>query len=369
MGLVAPPAPEFSHLWTDPESLALESPPSVLSMNWLIPGWMECEDVTLWVGDPGVGKSLVLVALGLALSSGQKLLDYWPHPNPEEPFKVVFLDLENRSRVLKRRIIRICGGLGLDYKTLCHPRIGSFIPLSLRGQAILEDDVVPQTVKVLRDLSPDLIILDTLMSSSDQSDMTPAAGIRFIKKIYAINRQLEKNGREPSWWVIHHTKKPSDSLFEDAKEGRVGDLHQAMGGGVVGASDALVMVQEDTNGVIITNPKQRHKKDKSRLYLYLDELEDENESLYLSLSPKIPLSEHDVKVWLEVERWLKSQSSHAAPRPAIIEQIRSGLSSKNAAKQASFICGRFENNELLVDKGQLKTGERGRPAKMLGLPE
>lgn len=159
----APAPPSDPLLWPDSDDLALEDPFEVLEMDWLLPGFIERPDAVVWSGDPGVGKSLILTAISMAFCAGTSALDFFEPL--ETPRRVALLDLENRPTVLKRRVIRIAMGLGLDYKPLIDPSNGTFVPFSLRGRRPFGPTETSQTIKLLSAAKPDLFILDTIMIS------------------------------------------------------------------------------------------------------------------------------------------------------------------------------------------------------------
>lgn len=262
----APAPDEFELAWGSTEELLASDPAEVLPMDPLLEGWMEREDVVMWSGDPGVGKSVMLLATGLCLSAGTRILNYWPHPTGE-PMRVVYLDLENRRPVIQRRVIRIAEGLGLDYRRLAR---GPFFPCFLRGTPVLAQGYFARTLARLRAIDPDLIIIDTLFSATDQPDLSPTEGVRFFRNVvFRLQRELIKpDGRLPGIWLVHHNRKPAT----DAPPARIGDQHQSSGGGFVNLTDALVLVQSDETGrVILTNPKQRHTRNSDRYIMTLQD--------------------------------------------------------------------------------------------------
>jgi hypothetical protein len=303
--------------------------PDILAMNWLVPGWFEVEDVVMWAGDPGIGKSLICLACGLGLASAQPMLGSWPHPTGT-PFKVAVLDLENRPRVIQRRLIRLAMGLKLDLSTI-YPASLDIFPL--RGVGLFGRDNSPEILSSLTEFQPNLIILDTVMSSTNQDNLSPLAGVRFVRD--HVMRWAEH--LHCGWWLIHHTKKPDDK-GAGTKDSRIGDLHQASGGGFVGMADALVLVQrDDRNRIILTNPKQRHQSNEGRFYLHLNDGGGPDQPLALSLAsshvpaghagdllvrvlPKLPMESPELASWM-------AQEFNISPRQArtyILIWVREG---------------------------------------------
>jgi len=253
------------------------NPQQYLQMNWLVEGWFERGDVVMWAGDPGIGKSVACLAAGISLAAGRPMLGLWPHPTGQ-PFRVAILDLENPKSIIVRRLIRLGMGLSLDLSTI-YPRHLDAYPLrgvGLFGQANSQEILDSLTV-----FSPDLVILDTVMSATNQDTLSPLAGVRFVRDNVMRWAECLKCG----WWLIHHTRKPTDNS-PGSKDARIGDLHQASGGGFVGMADALVLVQkDDRNRIVLTNPKQRHQANEGRYYLRMIGGEDPVGPLSIQLSP------------------------------------------------------------------------------------
>ena len=339
---------------------------SILEPDWLVPGWCEWEDVVIWCGDPGVGKSLVTTAMSVALVANLPLLSYFPPSSRPQP-KVVLLDVENRRVVLQRRLIRICDGLGIDPLSIL---IGPLFPFFLRGVEPFADLNQPGLIRRLAEIAPDLIVLDTIMSASNQPDLSPLAGIRFIRDpIYKIQRQLERELRTPGWWLVHHTRKKAAG--EDHKS-RVGDMDSASGGGLVGTTDALFMLQRDdvdatSANVILTNPKQRHQANQGRLYLRLDDGGDPRAPLRLSLSPEPPNTDSSEgyipePLILTIQAYMSEHTLPGMPRPEVESWVRADLR-----------CGERQARERVaswLDTGQLTVvgkapSSGGRTARLL----
>ena len=259
-------------------SIDFENADKYLSMDWLVEGWFERGDVVMWAGDPGIGKSLICMSAGLSLASGQPMLGSWPHPTGQ-PFRVAVLDLENSSRIVIRRLIRLGRGLKIDLPNI-YPSTFDIYPL--RGVGLFGQPNSSDILGSLIEFNPDLVILDTVMSSTNQDNLSPLAGVRFVRD--HVMRWAER--LVCGWWLIHHTKKPTE-YGPGAKNARIGDLHQASGGGFVGMADALVLVQKDERGrIILTNPKQRHQNNEGRYYLRMSGGEDPFSPLSLHLSTR-----------------------------------------------------------------------------------
>ncbi len=337
----------------------------ILEMNWLVNGWFEVEDIVLWAGDPGIGKSLIAMSMGLSLASGQTMLDFWPHPTGE-PFRVAILDFENRKRVIQRRLIRLAWGLGIDLSTV-YPSSLEIFPL--RGKGIFGNTEAAALERrriesFLDEFKPHLILLDTIMSSTDQEDLTPLSGVRFIRDGVMAWARRFGCGFHP----LHHNKKPDEQVRRSA---RIGDLYQASGGGFVGMTDATILVQyDDAGNIILTNPKQRHAKQRERLYLSLDD-EGPNGLLRLKLSPDPPPVGKPKHIsWEPIKELFRASAREIGDIPnALLSTDIIEFLGKPPRSYSESVCSTIVNNlvkdGLLTDNGQYLSGSRGRPPRVL----
>lgn len=337
----------------------------ILKMNWLVEGWFELEDIVLWAGDPGIGKSIMALSMAVSLASGQPIFGIWPHPTGS-PLKVAMLDFENRETVILRRLIRLARGLGIDPSTFYPEYLSIF---SLRGRGIFgatdSATLLRRHIESgLEALQPTTIIMDTIMSATDQDDLSPLAGVRFIRDF--VMTWAKKFGS--GFHALHHNKKPDERV---SKSNRIGDLYQASGGGFVGMADALVLVQtdEDSN-IIITNPKQRHTKQSGRLYLHLED-GGHGGPLKLLLSPDPPPSNKPKHIsWEGIKKLFgkKSRTIGEIPFALLSTDIVDFLQSapkKYSQSTSTAILNELIKDDLLIDHGPFMTGDKGRPPRIL----
>lgn len=332
----APPQPTHRPIrngpaWGSLEELDQEDPMEILAMDWLVPGWIERADAIVWAGDPGIGKSLLLTAICVAFAAGKQACGHWDPP--EQPFRVMTLDLENRLPVVKRRLIRLCMGLGIDYKQLMAPR-GPFSAQFLRGKQIFAPQEIATCQSVLKAFNPDLFVVDTIMSSTSQENLSPLAGVNFVRQsLFKTQLML---GHRVGCWGIHHTKKPDPGVDKDSM---IGDLHQSSGGGFVGMTDGLVLVQADNeNNVIVSNPKQRHQKTGTRLFLKIDDGGDPRAPLKLSLTSEGPETAGAgdptyAATVAYLDQLEGAQNKMGIPRSEIVSFVRGRMQTSNATAQ------------------------------------
>jgi hypothetical protein len=127
--------------------------------------WLTTTSRVLVVAPTGLGKSMLLMALGMAVAAGKPFLHWSERP----PVRVLYIDGEMSRRLLKRRLADECRRLGVAPPTffaLSHEDIPNFKPLNTpEGRAAIE-----AVVKAIGGV--DLIIFDNIMSlvAGDQKE-------------------------------------------------------------------------------------------------------------------------------------------------------------------------------------------------------
>ena len=351
-------APDF-HLWGSVEEAAQEDQRRLRTIDWLIPDWIERGDAVILAGDPGVGKSLMAVSMCISLAARRQILGMWD-PIGDEPLVSVILDLENRVNPMKRRISRIAEGLGVDHSKIIR---GPLHPLHLRGQRLFSQPTMGQVLAAMRDVAPDLVVLDTIMSATDQPNLGPQAGVRFIRdRVYAFSRQMPK---DPSWLLVHHMKKPDP---QQAKLDRIGDLHQVSGGGFVGSSDGSILVQEIEGHKVVTNPKQRHQKNGGILYLHMDDGGSPYAPLKLWLTDKKPEGDDTMAIATACLEFIGDHPEGVVTKPELIDFVRDLMNtSPRTAKRR--VEGLLDIGLLEIKgKGESSGGKGGRRPWLVGRP-
>jgi hypothetical protein len=342
LDLICPPLPPKSE-WH-----------KLLQKNWIVDGWFEADDIVMWSGEPGIGKSVVTLAMALGLASGQPMLGFWPHPTGQ-PFRVAILDLENKTNMIFSRLIRLSQTLNIDLESIYNKSLKIF---SLRGFGLFDKGPIEKHVRnSLLDFSPEQIVLDTIMSATTQETLSPLEGARFIQRdVMSWSREMHAG-----WQLIHHNKKPDTKV---SKEKLIGDQNQSSGGGFVGMSDALVLLQKDSNGqIVMTNPKQRHTDNSGQFYVRIDDfgLEDGPLAVRMSETPMAVLPD-EMLMFEALKAMLPVKSSDATK--LLAKQFR--VSDRHASRWISSWV-----NRKLIDVTDLPHENRsttgGRPPRMLSL--
>lgn len=205
------------------KSLSLEEmnttkPPPI---PWIVPGILASQAVTLVYGDPGVGKSITMMAIAKAITEGSDVMDL-----PCKKNRVLLLDAENGQDEIHRRVRALEFNSGL---WACE--VTSF-SLDVNFD-MLEDELWHAEF-------PGVLILDslrTLWPEGDENDSGTVTRMLSALQTFARNYKL-------AVVVIHHPNK---------------------GGGFRG-SGALSAVPE----IVIKIGRRNKDKDETRRFLQWD---------------------------------------------------------------------------------------------------
>jgi len=173
--------------------------------KWIVPGLIPT-GVTLLVGAPKVGKSWLLLDIGVAVSTGGYVLG----KTQVDPGTVLYLALEDNERRLKSRLVKLLNGdeppLSMHFKTVC-PRIGNGAVEELRKFLKDHDDCR-------------LVIIDTLArirQDSKNNELLYAAD-------YAVGAALLPLAAEFDIGIVlvHHTRKATSDDHLETVSGSTG---------------------------------------------------------------------------------------------------------------------------------------------------
>ncbi len=160
----------------------------------IVEGLLPRRSVNILVGDSGLGKSPLAYQLALAAASGQPFLGFATRPS-----KVLLVDYENAPWDSRRILEQQRRHLGLaEYPS------PNFLFWPVRHEPD-RGGIDP----VIRQLAPDLVILDSLRSFCPEMESDNAAAVRRIK----ILREIATRS-ETAVLLIHHLRK------DGARDGR-----------------------------------------------------------------------------------------------------------------------------------------------------
>ena len=123
--------------------------PSPEPTEWLLQGRIAKGDLHLLMGDPGVGKSWILMSIAVAAAKGED----WAGFKMTRPMRVLYVDEENPQSVIYERLVSL--GLGPD-----DPAAHNIRYLSRQGVRLdVEPDKLTEDAQIF---GPDIIVLDSL---------------------------------------------------------------------------------------------------------------------------------------------------------------------------------------------------------------
>ncbi len=188
--------------------------------RWAVPGLI-CEGLNLLVGSPKLGKSWLVLGLGIAIASGGRALG----KIPVEKGSVLYAALEDTPRRLKGRINAVLG----DDPVPEGLHITTMLP---RGQDMVE------LVGEWLDAHPDarLVIIDVLRKVTPRSDGRNSYEADY-DAMGALKRLADQHGIAVI--AVHHTRKMADET----------DVFNEVSGstGLTGAADAILIAKRARN--------------------------------------------------------------------------------------------------------------------------
>ena len=193
--------------------LSKPAPPT----DWLVQNLIAKHDVTMFVGEPQVGKSWLTMALGVAVAdNGDEFLGRKVNHHG----RVLYIDEENPEDIVRQRLTR----LGLDLEAAENLRY-------IHQQSIRLDKFPERIIDEAADFQPDLIVVDSLtrVHSGDENNAGFIAGL-FNDGISPLVRETGA-----ALVILHHVNKSDgNSAF-----GRVRGSSD-----IVGAIDAGFDIQK-----------------------------------------------------------------------------------------------------------------------------
>ncbi len=149
---------------------------------WIVPDLIPCNTVTMWSGDGGVGKSLLVAQLAVAVATGREWVGLKPRRGP-----VVFISAEDDLAEIHRRLVDIVAPQGVNLAD-----IGDMYNSSLAGRdAVMgapegRTSVIKKTALwkslegLVADVKPSLVVLDTLADIFAGSEIVRTEVRQFI---------------------------------------------------------------------------------------------------------------------------------------------------------------------------------------------
>jgi RecA-family ATPase len=224
--------------------LTAEPPP----VKWLVDGMICHGDIHLLIGEPGIGKSWLTMALALAIAGGS---DTFLGRHVSEHGRVLYLDEENPEDLVYSRLTK----LGLNEATAKNIRYISNegVNFAKHGDEIIEEAF---------DFEPELTIIDSLtrFHNEDENNAGSMAGL-FNDAIKPLARQTGS-----AVVLIHHVNK-TDSTSSYKRSRGSGDIPASI--------DSGYDVREVDSGVLaIANFKSRRSAQGDTIYISIKDTPD-----------------------------------------------------------------------------------------------
>ncbi|HUF53686.1 MAG TPA: AAA family ATPase, partial [Dehalococcoidia bacterium] len=162
-------------------------------IEWLLSEFVPRLPIVAFAGAPGVGKSWLVEAMGLAIAGGQPFLGQYQ----TRQAKVILLDAENPKIIVMERIRRLAAGMGLPEDIPFVVRTNVHIDLTQKpGQDGLRS--------LIEEERPEVVVLDTLSSfhSANENDGQEMTGVMRTLRQFA-------DEFEATFLLLHHLRKAS----------------------------------------------------------------------------------------------------------------------------------------------------------------
>lgn len=241
-GLIAQPASRFK-----PLNLAEAHKPR--PVNWLVEDLIAQGDITMLLGEPGVGKSWLSMSLALAIVQGWET--WLGQPLCKSGGRVLYVDEENPEDDVYRRLCK----LGLRDGDASHFRY-------LHEQGIRLDKDPAGILEEAITFEPTLIVLDSLTRIHTENENDAGAIARlFNDGIKPLARQTGA-----TVIVLHHANKGNEGSTYKRARGS---------GDITAAIDTALDVRQDAPGFLtVLHAKTRRRLPHSAIHVRLNDTPD-----------------------------------------------------------------------------------------------
>jgi len=126
------------------------------SYDWVIPGLLERGDRMVITGTEGLGKTQLLLQIGVTAAAGLHPFDH----KPVRPRRVLYIDCENGASYVRRRLRPLA--LAAAQSGYPIPPAGMFIEVRPEGMDLALERDVSRLLRMTATIGPDLVILGPL---------------------------------------------------------------------------------------------------------------------------------------------------------------------------------------------------------------
>ena len=222
--------------------------------RWVVEGLLPRPGVALLQGDPGIGKTWLVMAIQIGVARGEKLLgQFYCSEGP-----VLSILAEEHQSAVVERMDMLTVGRGFS--------AGAFDELPIHYH--LDDPILihstdglainPLLVQRIEELQPSLIVLDPfrLIHDAEENDNTQMRGImELLNSLAKIPRE------DAAVLVSHHVGKPKDSSFASA-------MYRGRGASAIMAhADSILDIQGEFGHQVVTHAKSKRATNQPRFII------------------------------------------------------------------------------------------------------
>lgn len=242
-----------------PLDLTADPPP----VRWLVDGMICHGDIHLLIGEPGIGKSWITMALALAIADPERTK--FLNRDVTEHGRVLYLDEENPEDLIYNRLHK----LGLTRSVASNIRYLNNLGLRLDKQG---DELVEEAL----DFQPTLIVLDSLtrFHTEDENHAGAMAGL-FSNAIKPLARDTGA-----AVVLIHHANKTDSNSSYKRSRGS---------GDITASVDAGYDVREvGENSLAVANFKSRRSAQGDTMYVTIKDTGEQSVELVGGSTQDVP---------------------------------------------------------------------------------
>jgi hypothetical protein len=306
----------------------LEQPQT--EIPWAIAPWLAREDIVIFAGTAGLGKSYIAMLLGFSLALGRGLLDCLDIQGG--PYRVLYVDEESNARLVRWRVGKLIDGMDLG-KHDARSMEFRYLPRQKQPLDLGQADRLDALATEIRATSPDFVILDSLKRFHRRDENSNAD----MSAVYADTLRPLADINKSGLIVIHHYNKPH-------AEGNGGSINRVRGASDIVASADQVWTLERIDGdLVLAHEKCRWSDGAKKLAVTI---EDAHEGNGVRLS-SAQLEEDGSKVILDV---LALSGATGAARQAIVDALNEA-GFKGDSRAASRALGKLHSEGKIRKAG------------------
>lgn len=204
--------------------------PATTGVDWVVDKLLMQGTTNLLVGDSGLGKTPLAITLGLSVAAGVPFLG-----RPTHKGVVLYCDGESNMKRFITQQETISKALGLSSPPLDFNTWSPYWGSSGIGST-------ERMFEIVRELKPDLIVIDTLRAFWPDADQKADIGANIIRSLRAAGG---------TWLVTHHPRKPSREFAPPSLKDDPNAWFQEAAGSraLVNHTDSRLGVEKGSGGV------------------------------------------------------------------------------------------------------------------------